>query len=829
MKNNIDPLFHFLFLDLRFSGELNLYKPFKVDRDPVEHSSRASQSRLIDIEDIKLDLNIDEKQKSLVGKATITFRPFLNDLTQIELDAAYLSIKEVLSNDTPLAFETYPTKLLITLDRAYKNTEKVTISVSYSAKPQKGMFFVQPDQNYPNRPYQVWTQGQPDDSAYWFPCYNSPGDKYTSEIRVTVNSKFTAISNGRLVEVTEDKKLKSKTFLWRQEQPHSSYLISLIVGEYEQVNTEVAGHQFSYLIYPGQKDKVEKIFGRTEEMFKLFLEKFGYPYPFDKYSQTLVSDFTFSGMENTSATTLTDILLEWALTKDTTSQDISHDELIAHELAHQWWGNLVTCKSWHHNWLNEGFASYSEVIWREHAFGKEDAALYRLQDYNEYLRQDLGETRRAVVFDRYGYSVELFDRHAYQKGSLIVHMLRKELGDEAFFAAIKHYLHKHAFKTVETHDLKIAIEEATGREQDTFFQQWLYKAGYPEFSVTSNWDYQQKILKLDITQTQKIDNETPLFKLPVDIEITTTTEKRLVTIFIEQQTASYYFPLDSKPLMVVFDKGDHILKTLQFPKSKEEYLYQLKHDEPLGRVRAARELVNFTDEKVINALALALTEDSAWAVSVAAAISLSELKTDEARKALENTYSTSKNGAVRRACVWGLGKFPSDDNLTHFLSNVIEKDGSDFVVATALQALANTKAEQAFDIISSVVERKSYREVILHAAFTAFIQLKEKRALPLAIKFSEYGSPIPARDAAIRFLGEGGKGEEKAFERLSELLKDPAWRTRFQVCKALGKFGDRRAIPLLKEVEQNEVFDHIRSVAQAVYKALEKMPVEEKK
>ncbi|MBI4854456.1 MAG: HEAT repeat domain-containing protein [Acidobacteria bacterium] len=822
MKNNIDPLFHFLFLDLRFSGDLNFYKEFQPDREPPINLQHLVKNRDFDIEHIKLDLSINEKEKSISGQAFITLKSFLNALSEITLDALDLAVSQVSLAEKKLAYETYSNKLVITLDKTYTSNDTITVAITYSAKPRKGMFFIEPDQSYPKRHNQVWTQCQPDDAANWFPCLNIPADKHTSEIYATVNNRFTTISNGRLVSISEDNKNSTKTFYWKQEEPHASYLMSLIIGEYEEISQQASGVSLSYLIYKGQKEKTEKIFGRTAEMLKLFLEKFGYPYPYSKYSQTLVSDFTFSGMENTSATTLTDILLEWALTKDSTSQDISHDELIAHELAHQWWGNLVTCKSWHHNWLNEGFASYSEVIWQEHAFGKEQATLYRLQDFNDYLRQDLGESRRPVVFDHYAYSVELFDRHAYQKGSLIVHMLRKELGEEAFFKGIKHYLHKHAFKATETHDLKIAMEEATGKELDTFFQQWLYRAGYPEFSVSSYWDNEQKLLRLNVCQTQKVDQDTPLFRLRVALEITTAKERKEFTILVEKREADYYFPLDSKPLMVIFDKGDHILKTLSFAKSKEEYLYQLKHDMVLGRIRAARELVNFNDDIVINTLATVLKEDLAWGVAVASAISLSELKGETARKALEQCYLTSKSGMVRRACIWALGKFTLDDSLLHFLRNAIENDGSDFVVATALQAIANTKTEQAFDIISSALERQSYREVIVNGAFTAFIQLKEKRAIPLAIKLSEYGNLVPARDGAIRFLGEGAKGDEKAFERLTELLKDPAWRTRFQVCKALGKFGDKRAITLLKNVEKEEAIDHIKSVARGVYQALEK-------
>ncbi len=748
-------------------------------------------------------------------------RPFLDGLREVELDAAGLAVREISNGKHKLAFETYPEKLIINLDRAYQSDESLTLKIAYDARPKKGMFFIEPDEGYPNRPRQVWTQGQPDDSAHWFPCFNAPGDKYSSELRVTVNNKYTALSNGRLIEVNEDRKRSCKTFHWRQDEPHASYLFSLIIGEFEEAHAKADALDLIYYIYKGHKDKVERIFGRTPQMVNLFCQRFGHAYPFAKYSQAIVSEFTFGGMENTSATTLTDWVLDWALAKESAARDINYDDLIAHELAHQWWGNLATCKSWQHNWLNEGFATYSEILWQEHALGKDEADFFRLQDYNQYLRQDLGESRRPVVDDRYAYPIELFDRHAYEKGALIVHMLRHMLGDEAFFKATKHYLHKHAFKNVETHDLRIAFEEATGQPLDRFFQQWLYRAGYPEFAVSAHWDRAQKLLRLNVRQQQQVDGETPLFHVPVDIEITTANEKRLTRIMVERAEADYYFPLDSKPLMVIFDKGDHILKTLRFDKSKEEHLYQLKHDsEALGRARAARELASYDDDQIVDALAAALLTDPFWGVSVAAASALGEIKSARARAALAQGYQQSKVARVRRAAIWGLGNCSPDDELIDLLRNVVERDDSDFVVAAALQAIANTKSERAFDLLIEALNRDSYREAIRSSAFIGLVNLKDKRAIPHALAFTEYGRPAQARDAAIRALGELGKGDDKVYDRILELLKDPSWRTRVNAIKALGKLNDKRAIARLKEIEQTEYLDHIKSAARGIYRSL---------
>lgn len=822
MKNGLDALFHPLFLDVRFSGELNLYKPIQIDRDSSDCPIQNRRDRQFDVQHIRLDLTINEQQKEISGCATITLKPFLHSLTDITLDAAALNIRSVSLGGQTLDFETLPKTLVITLDRPYTCDESLTLAISYSAKPQKGMFFIEPDKDYPNKPSQVWTQGQPDDSSYWFPCFNEPADKCSSEMVVTVNSKYMAISNGKLVEVSEDKAHNTKTFHWRQEKPHASYLFSLVVGEYEEVQEEVEGCQLRYFVYKGHKEQISKIYGRTPAMLKLFAEKFGTSYPFDKYSQVLVADFTFQGMENTSATTLTDILLEWALTKPATAQDISHDELIAHELAHQWWGDLVTCKSWAHNWLNEGFATYSEVLWQEHALGTDGAAVYRMQDCNLYWRQDLAESRRPIVTDRYHYSVELFDRHAYQKGALVLHMLRQELGEAAFFKGIQYYLQKHALGVVETHDLKVALEEVTGRQLDSFFQQWVYRAGYPEFKVTSNWDRTQQILHLHVAQTQQVDSQTPLFRIPINIEITTAEGVRNCQILIDRAEADYYFPLSSKPLMVIFDKGEHVLKTLEFSKSKEEYLYQLKNDSSvLGRIRAARELSAFEDDQVIDSLQDRLLTDPAWAVGVAAAATLGEFKNLRARQALEQGYKKSRHAYIRRACVWGLGHQQVDDQLIDLLRQVIDTDDSDFVVAIALQALANTKSERAYDLLVSALARESYRDVIRAATFTGLAHLKDKRAIELAIQHSKYGRPVPVRDAAIRFLGDMGKGEEKAFERLMELLTDASWRARFMTVRALGKLQDKRTINTLKNIEQTEVIDHIKSLAHGIRLGLE--------
>ena len=425
-------------------------------------TSHWPRDRACDLLHLKLELALDVDNKRLSGVATHTFAPINDGLTSVELDAAEFHIKSVKSFEgASLGYSYEDSKLRIELGAPHKAGESVTIQVEYECTPRRGLYFNAPDEAYPDRPRQVWTQGEDEDSRYWFPCYDFPNERFTSEIVVTVPRDWTTISNGKLVSVKEEGQVK--VCHWSQDVPHPTYLMSLVAGEYAEIRDEWNGVPILYYSPPGREEDTRRAFDKTPKMMQFFAEKIGVPYPWAKYSQVTVADFIFGGMENTSATTMTDYLLH----DERAHQDYSTDSIVAHELAHQWWGDLLTCRDWSHGWLNEGFATYFDLLFKEYDLGVSEFRYAVYQDARSYLQEDSGHYRRPIVNNVYNQPVDLFDRHLYEKGGLVLHMLRFVLGDELFWKAMRHYCVKHQGKSVTTEDLQRAHRGGHGQECGT--------------------------------------------------------------------------------------------------------------------------------------------------------------------------------------------------------------------------------------------------------------------------------------------------------------------------------------------------------------------------
>lgn len=858
-----DPLIHPALLDPRQWGDVDLYSSLlNVERDELPGEAHHAPDRAFRIHHLKLALRFDLPNGSVSGTATLTISPFADGLQSIELDAAEFSIASVRRvppqsepDDSPLimigstavnlSFDLRKEKLIIELDRALNRDEEVMIEIAYSCRPRKGLYFIQPDETYPNKPYQIWSQGQTEDAHWWFPCADTPHQKMTTELLATVDEKYFALSNGAMVGSTGNQTDKTITYHWRQEQPHPSYLVTVVIGEYELVQERLQGLPVEYYVYADRAEQGQKLFVRTPEMIEFFADKFGYPYPFAKYSQILVDDFLFGAMENTSATTMTDR----CLLDERAELDVNYEDIVAHELAHHWWGDLVTCKHWTEIWLNESFATYSEYLWREHTRGNDEANFAIFQDFLTYLNEDFSSHRRPILFHRYRYSEELMDRHAYEKGGCVLHMLRHVLGDEAFFASMARYLRKFAFGVAETNDLKTAIEEVTGKNLHWFFDQWIYGAGYPELEIEYEWQREQKMLRLSVMQVQKADEDDDVieaFRFPVEIEIVTADPNAIIEtdlrksfhVWVEKTEQEFYFSCETKPRMVVFDKGHRVFKLMRFPKSQHELLYQLHHDEDmLGRARAARELSAFKTDEVRQALQDVVNGNDFRAVRMAAAISLGEFSNEDARRALREAYIVCADSHVRRSCVWALGNNGRGDGKTaettlQFLREVIANDPSYFVQVAAIRAIgrAGEKAEGnvSFDAINSALTHSAWQEVVRASVFHTFKHAKEKRAVDLAIKHSQYGEHIAVRVASIGALGAIGKelhkekADDKIVEHLLELLNDKAIRARVATVRALGKIGNERALPHLREAQTRECLDQLKAAIEDAIEGIQK-------
>jgi aminopeptidase N len=833
-----DPLIHPALLDPRQWADVDLYDPtVNVERETITADEHHTPDRNISIKHLKLDLRFDHERRYVEGVATFTLSPINDGLTHFDLDIAEMAIKSVSlvraeeSDDErslPLEFGTRPEKLEIEFDRPYARNESLTVEIAYSCSPRKGLFFVEPDEAYPNKPRQIWSQGENEDAHWWFPCHDVTNQKMTTEMIATVKSDFFALSNGELLSVREND--GGRTYHWRQSQPAPAYLVTIVIGEYEALDDDFDGLPITYYVYKDRVREGRRLFDATPRMIEFFEEKFGYHYPYPKYAQILVDDFLFGAMENTSASTFTDR----CLLDDPATIDLSYDDIVAHELAHQWWGDLVTCKDWSHIWLNESFATYSEYLWREHARGREEARFALFQDFLTYLREDRTSHRRPIVFNRYRFSEDMMDRHAYEKGACVLDMLRWELGDDAFFRTITHYLEKHEFGNAETNDFKVAVEEATGRNLHWFFDQWLYGPGYPELEVAYEWRREQDLLKISVKQAQGTEDGTRVFRFPVEIEVATDGGRASYRVVVEKAEQDFYFPCESKPRMVLFDKGHRIFKVMRFEKSAQELIFQLtRAEEAMDRARAARELSAFKGEETVNALREALLGDDFYGVRMAAAISLGEIGSGDARAALPaakaalvDAYRLSKDSHVRRACVYALGNF-KDEETIDILGQVLGKDESYYAAVAAARALAHIGGDKSYDILRASLSRESWQEVIAAAIFHGFAQAKEKRAIDLALDHSKYGASAPIRVAALACLGALGKEltkekkDDQVVDHLIELLKDKAVRARLGAVKALGKIGNKRALSSLREARARECLDMMKGALEDAIKSLE--------
>jgi aminopeptidase N len=825
-----DELFHPAFLDPRFHAALNPYDetPPPVVK-PFEAPRRETRSRDFDIKHIRIRLSLDPAERFIEGEAAITLAPFRTGLIELVFDAFELNVKEVIWGARRLEFESFKKTLVVRLKNPPPRDKNLTLRILYNARPRRGLHFIQPDNEYPRKPLQVWSQGESEDNSAWFPCTDAPNERQTTETLITVPERFTVLSNGRLLSEKRDARRGLRTFHWRQDEPHPAYLVSIAVGDYSIIEARCGKLPTPYYTYPGTEKEARLLMGKTPAMIHHFSKIFGYDYPYPKYAQIVVDEFIAGAMENTSATTHSDRFLH----DERTELDLNCHDVVAHELAHQWWGDLLTPKSWTHLWLKESFATYSEILWSEQAEGMDESRFFLLREQNLYMTEDRDRYRRPIVYDRWEFPMEVYDRHAYQKGCLVLGMLRYVLGDDDFFRTLKYYARKHAWQSVETADFRTAIEEVTGRSLDWFFDQWLTGRGYPEFEVSHHYDSRAGALRVVVRQVQDEADGTPIFRMPVEIEVLTGRGARSFRVEIERGEHEFYFSLDERPLAVLFDPLDRVLKTLRHEKSRQELLYQLRHAESFtARMRAARALALFRDDDAVAALSRALAQDKFGPVRMAAAVALSETGADEARDALIACLKKEAEARVRRAAVWALGRFRQDRKAKGALVRAMNEDESYFVAAFGMRALAHASGEDAYEKLIGMLGRDSYQDVLRATVFDALAIAKERRGVALGLDHTAYGVSPPVRIAAIVALGALGKefseDHETVYKRVLELLEDKMFRVRLAAVKALAILGDERAIDALRRVEEREAIDAIQGAARACRRTLEEKGVEGK-
>jgi Aminopeptidase N len=806
------------------------------------------------VEHIFLDLVLDIPKQSFRGTCSIRINPVRSGIDKLTLDAVNLKIKSVKVGETKQTFDSDGEVLQVQLHEPTTANQPITIAIEYSVeKPQRGLYFVGPDKHYPDKPTQVWTQGEDEDSRFWFPCFDYPGQLATSEIRVQVPRQLFAISNGELIDTETDG--DDKIYHWSQKQVHPTYLMTLAVGDFAEIEDEWNGKPVNYYVEKSREADAKRSMGKTPQMIEFFSQAFGYPYPFPKYAQVCVDDFIFGGMENTSTTLLTDRCL---LDERATLDNRGTESLVAHELAHQWFGDLVVIKHWSHAWIKEGMASYCEVLWTDKEYGKEDAAYYMLNEARNYLAEDSSRYRRPIVTHVYREAIELYDRHLYEKGACVYHMIRAELGDELFYQAIQTFVQDNAHKTVETIDLLRAIEKATGRNLMFLFDQYVYRGGHPDYKVAYAWDGEHKLAKITVTQTQVKDskngngNSKDVFDLKIPIgfgykpkkddsynsSASSTPNLKTFTVRVYEREQSFYFPLEEKPAFISFDVGNKYLKTVSLEFPFAELKAQLQFDpDPVSRIYAAQALAKKGGLEAVKTLSEVLKKDPFWGVRAEVASELVEIKLDQAFEGLV-TGLKDKDARVRRAVVAALGKIKTHETYK-VLKSIVEKgDASYYVEAAAATAIGSIAAanldekptdEQVIKELKLVLkERQGWNEVVRSGAIAGLAQMKTSEdALNLILKYTAATTPQALRLGAIRALGTISTGQtninlERILQRLTELSRETFFLTQVSVVSALGQMETRKAIRILRSLADQTPDGRVRRMADEAVQRVQK-------
>ncbi len=796
------------------AGMMASSRPFPLTGDTAHYAPDL----VVDVRHIKLEIRIDPKARHITGVATHTVQAINNGVRHIDFDAAEMTITAVSVAAKAVRFEYSDPVLRVDLGRGTKAGTEFEIAIEYSAYPRRGLYFVVPDKDYPNKPLQAWSQGQDEDSRHWYPCIDFPNHQQTSEVIVTVPASMISIGNGELKSVVENKRQNTKTYHWYQAVPHVTYLLSQVVGDFAEIVHHWQGVPAQYYGPRGRESDLQLTLDRTPAMLQFFSDATGVKYPYARYAQSFVADFIFGGMENISATTLTDT----SLLDKRASLDVDSDGLLAHELAHQWFGDLLTCRDWSHGWLNEGFATYFEALFTEHNKGIDELRYELYQNAQIYMGEDAGRYRRAIVSNVYHEPIDLFDRHLYEKGSLVLHMIRTVLGDELWSKAIRHYVQKHQSTNVTTPDLQRAIESATGRNIDWLFDEYVYKGGHPAFKLAFEWDEDARQAKLNVTQTQD-EKDSSVFRLPVDVDFTVDGKRQSFRVQVDEMVHNFFFSLPGKPQMVRFDPGHNFLKSVEFKRGKDMLVYQLQNDEDVvGRIDAAKELSKLATMEAVAALKTAVLNDAFWGVQAESARALGLMRSEMARDALLACLKV-KHPKARRGVVQALGQFRHDEIVADALEAIVRKgDASYYVEAAASNALGQTRTARAFDVLAKVaMTKESLNDVIRASALAGMTELKDERALPIAIEWTRRGKSNPIRGAATSALGKLGqisdRAKEQAYDRLVELLPDEWLRVRLNAIAGLADIKDPKAVAELERTRARDLDGRvIRSAREAM-------------
>jgi aminopeptidase N len=678
---------------------------------------KGERTKINDLVHTKLKVQFDFKKRQMPGEAWITLKPHFYPTDKLVLDAKGMQINAVKQNGKSLKYEYDGKKLNIDLGNTYVKDEKYTVYINYIAKPdeiksegsaaitdEKGLYFIDPDGTDPELPTEIWTQGETEASSVWFPTIDSPNQKTTEEIYMTVPSKYKTLSNGLLISQIENND-GTRTDYWKHNLPHAPYLFFMGVGDFAIVKDSYNGIPVNYYVDHKYEPYAREIFGKTPKMIATFEKLTGVKYPWAKYDQMVGYEYVSGAMENTTA------VLHSTMAYQTSGQLVDNnrwEDVIAHELFHHWFGDYVTAESWANLTVNESFANYGEYLWREDEYGKDHADAHRNKDLKGYFMG--GNENKKLVRFHYNDEMDMFDAVSYNKGGYILHMLRNVLGNKAFFAGLKDYLETNKFGTGEAHQLRLSLEKISGRDLNWFFDQWYFGSGNPNYEIKTGYDAIKKQATLTVKQTSKI------FKMPVKITVYEGKIPKTYTIWVDKAEETFGFNVNAEPKLIDFDSNKSILAKVDYNKSDDTLLFQYDNAPSYDNRKEAIEKMG--DKTTIEAITLL-------------------------KKALNDSYYGIRILALKKI---DLTK-PEYKKLTKNIRKLIESDPKTLVQAAAIKSYSKVATEKDLPLFDKLMNSKSYS--VKTAALNTIYKLDAKKGLSLAKKITDKTEKENLKNALI--------------------------------------------------------------------------------
>lgn len=765
--------------DLTSSPDDSRSKPYQFGR-----------SRTYDLKHQLLTVDIDIPHKSIAGTSTLTLSPLTPDVKRIWIDAQDLTIDSVTADAAPASFERGDSGLWVNVP-SKKPTETMILVVKYHGSPKKGLHFVAPDE--------VWSQGESELSHFWFPTYDFPNDRTTSEMIVTTDANLVAISNGKLLDVKESG--GKKTWHYREEVSHVTYLVSLAIGPYDVVKDQAGTVPLEYVVPRGTASRAKDIFGKTAEWIAALTKETGVPYPYEKYAQVAVRDFTHGGMENISATTLNEYVMYPASQSETWVRRV--DGLLAHEVVHQWYGDLLTCESWNHTWLNEGFATYYAARMLGASYGP-DGFLFQM-DTNAQTVIGSSSSRPTINFLLASMD-DSFGENVYQRGAWILHMLRRKLGEERFTRSIQAYTKEFREKTVDSSDFRRLVERETGQDLKEFFFKWVERGGFLDVTANWTWDDDSRSIVLDFIQAPVTGTTDLFYNVPLDVDLVTDKGNFRKVVRLEGANTRVTFAAETKPLSIRFDPEHNWLRRIKTNRKVSELAADLLSTSPTWvRLDAARDLGDRSTPESIEALGKTLRSDSFWAIRQVAANSLGKIATPGAWDvAISGMQDPS--AMVRLASVSALSNDRRPATRTA-LVKAISSEKLEMVLGEIGRVLALSRRPEDLSTLKKLLDRKSHMDSIQVGVYSGIKEAGFSEALSLAKAGALESAPRFARPSAIEAIGSiGSYADDKRdfYETLLPFMQDPIFRNRRAAATALGTLGDRRGRAPLQQMADND-------------------------